>query len=359
MPRIGPPSTRLASAASWVPMVASWLGPRVLANQVPVLGGRVTWTLSQQVQGGLTLTVPSTSVEDGRTRSWSPRDPGDPLARYGQALDVSILSDGVLTRLGRFQIQEWEEADGVIELKGAGKLQRVLDDRLLSATAPRDGGTLKSEVLRLLPDGISAAFHPSLVDRECPKSMQWDESRIDALYEIADAWPARLRENEWGNLDLLPVLPDVPTPLLSFTDGEGGTLISAPHTDSREDVPNVWVVRSSQDGVEAQAVVEIQAGPMSTGGEYGRVPTFWSSPLLDNEEQCRAAATTRRQNAARQMRTRKVTAAPDPRVMLDDPVELIIGKGTRDQVTEWGVIIGIDMPLTVHDGPMQVDVGVI
>lgn len=358
--RVGPSGRRLSTAAGWRPMVSSWLGSRVLADQVPVIGGRVTWTTSQQVQSGVTLTVPQRSVEDGRTRSWMPRDPGDPLARYGQALDVSLLSDGILTRFGRFQTQEWNEGEGGdIEITGAGQLQRVLDDRLLTATSPREGGTLRSEFLRLLPEGMTAAFHPSLIDRECPRGMQWDDSRIDALYEIADAWPARLRENEWGQISVLPPLADIPVPILTFTDGENGTLIGAPNEDTREDVPNIWVARSSADGVEAQAVVEIQAGPMAAGGDYGRVPTFFASPLLLNDEHCRAAAESRRANSMRQMRTRKVEAAPDPRVELDDPVELIIGKGDPDEVTEWGVVLGIDMPLTVNDGPMRVDVGVL
>lgn len=357
--RAGPSAERLATAASWRPMVSSWLDSTVLADEVPVLGGRVTWTTTQQVQAGITLKVPRSTVVAGRTKYWKPTDPGDPLARYGQTLDVSILSDSILTRFGRFQIQDWGDSDGALEIVGAGRLQRVLDDRLTSATGPRDGGTLRSEFLRLLPDRMTASFDPSLADRECPKAMEWPESRIDALYELADAWPARLREDAWGQLVLLPPLPAVPTPILTFTDGEGGTMIDAPTKDSREGANNVFVARSSADGVEAQAIAEVVSGPMSASGPYGRVPTFWASPLLQNEAQCLAAAQTRMVSSLRQSRIRKVTAAPDPRVELDDPVALVTDKDTPDETTEWGVVIGIEMPLTVNDGPMVLDVGVI
>lgn len=357
--RVGPSAARLASSASWHPMVSSWLGSSVLADQVPVLGGRVTWTTSQQVIGGLKLRVPFTTVEDGRTHWWRPSSPSDALARFGQTLDVSIVSESVLTRLGRFQIMEWSDDGGPIDVTGAGRLQRVMDDRLIQATAPREDGTLRSEFTRLLPTDMTVTFHPSLVDRACPKAMEWDESRIDALYEIADAWPARLREDSWGQLQMLPPLPDDPTPVLSFTDGEGGTIITAPVEDSREGAFNIFVARSSADGVEAQAAVEVQSGPMAAGGPYGRVPTFFASPLLETVEQCRAAAETRRAARMRQSRVYKVTAAPDPRVEVDDPVELVLDKDTERERTVWGVVLGVDLPLTVHDGPMHLDVGVL
>ena len=355
--RDGPSADALASIASWRPLVSSWLGSDVLADDVPVVGGRVTWTVSQAVPSALSLTVPGVSVEGGRSVSWRPSGPGDPLGRFGQVLDVSILSEGVLTRLGRFQVQDWSGGD-TISVTGAGMLQRVLDDRFLAPTGPRPGGTLRSELERLLPDEMTVTVDGSLVDRACPRAMEWDEDRLEAVYGIVDAWPARLREDSWGNVVVLPPLPVTPAPVVSFTDGEGGTLISAPTSDSREGAPNVFVARSSADGVEAQAAVAIEDGPMAASGPYGRVPTFFSSPLLLTVEQCWKAARTRMLSSQRQSRIRKVSAAPDPRIELDDPVELVTGAGTREESREWGFVVGVDMPLTVADGPMQLDVAV-
>ncbi|MFJ4173987.1 hypothetical protein [Microbacterium sp. NPDC089696] len=356
--RTGPSAKALASSVSWRPMVSSWLGVEVLADVVPVLSGKITWTVGQEVTATLTMTVPGTSVENGRTRSWRPgRDPKHPLARYGQKLDVSLLVDGYLLRLGRFGIQDWKDGDGgEIEVSGAGILQNASDDRLIVPTGPRDNGTLKSEFARLTPDYMTVQFDASLVDRACPKAMEWDEERLKALYEIADAWPARLREDAWGGIQVLPPLPETPVPVMSFTDGEGGTLISAPTEDTREGSYNVFVARSSADGVEAQAVAAVEGGPMAASGEYRPVPTFWSSPLLANEAQCLAAAQTRRSNSTRQSIVRRVELVPDPRIEIDDAVELIVDKDTDDQVVDWGYVIGVELPLTVTDGPMQMDV---
>lgn len=355
--RAGPSPTALASAVSWVPVVSSWLGGEVLADTVPVLKGKVTWTVNQQVQADLSLTVAGTSVENGRTRSWRPDGPRDPLARFGQVLDVSLLVEGVLVRLGRFQITNWDDAsDGNISVKGAGMLQAVADDRLIQATGPRDDGTLRSEFARLTSAFMSARFDPSLVDRECPKAMEWDEDRLKALYEIADAWPARLREDSWGAITVLPPLPETPVPVVSLTDGEGGTIISAPTSDTREGSYNVFVARSSADGVDAQAVVAVTDGPMAATGDYLPVPKFFSSPLLLTEEQCTAAAITQRDNSVRQSRIRKVELAPDPRLELDDPVELLLEKGKPTETREWGYVVGVELPLTVSDGAMRLDV---
>ncbi len=354
--RAGPSGVQLASAVSWRPMVSSWLGGSVLADEVPVVSGKVTWTVDQEVQASLSLTVPEQTVEGGRTVSWVPDSPEHPLARFGQVLDVSVMVAGVLVRLGRFKIMDWSDQGGRVEVRAAGMLQSVADDRLLSPTGPRRGGTLRSEFARLVPSYMTVQFDPSLVNRACPKAMEWDEDRLAALYEIADAWPARLREDSWGGIRVLPPLPDTPTPVLSLTDGEGGTVISAPTSDSREGVYNVFVARSSADGVEAQAVARVESGPMAASGEYRPVPKFFSSPLLLNAAQCLAAARKMRDESVRSSRIRKVELAPDPRIELDDPIELVTGKGTKRERRDWGYVVGVELPLTVGDGAMRADV---
>ncbi|MEA1264255.1 hypothetical protein MicroSTF_14525 [Microbacterium sp. STF-2] len=338
-------------------MVSSWLGGAVLADDVPVLRGKVTWTVGQEVQSDVKLTVAATSVENGRTRRWRPSTPLAPLARYGQVLDISVLVEGVLVRLGRFQITDWKDgANGQIEVSAAGMLQPVSDDMLVESLGPRDDGTLRSEFARLTPAYMSAQFAPALADRACPKTMEWDKDRLKALYEIADAWPARLREDSWGGIVVLPPLPEVPVPVITLTDGADGTIIGAPTSDSREGSYNVFVARSSADGVDAFAVVTVNGGPMDPSGDYLPVPKFFSSPLLLNEDQCRAAATTMRDNSVRQSRIRQVELVPDPRLELDDAVELYIDRGTELEAREWGYIIGVEMPLTVNDGAMRIDV---
>ncbi|MEA1264153.1 hypothetical protein MicroSTF_14010 [Microbacterium sp. STF-2] len=357
--REGASAEQLAKAVRWEPMVSSWLGGQVLADHIPIIRGRATGTTRQKVQSELRITVPPTSVENGRLRRWRPDAPEHALAKNGQVLDVSLNVEGTLIRIGRYKVHDWKEnGDGSIDVWGKGMLHDIDEDRLQAATGPRDDGTLRSEFARLTPSYMSAQFDPTLVDRECPKAMEWPKERLDALYEIADAWPARLREDAWGGIRILPPLPDAPIPLISLHDGPDGTLIAAPLSDTREGAPNVFVVTSSADGVEAQAIVSIDNGPMSAAGEYHPVPEFFSSPLLRDEADCLAAALTHRAESLRRTKIRSATLAPDPRIELDDPIELIIGYETDEQVTAWGYVVGFDLPLTPRDGEMQADVAV-
>ncbi len=357
--RGGPSASVLASAASWGCRVSSWLNSTLLSGDVPVLSGRVSATTTQVVPERLEFTVPPSTVEAGRTVDWLPGDPGAPLARYGQVVDATITAGGVDVRMGRYLITGWvEQDDRSIRVSAFGLLQQAMDDRLVTATGPRDGGTLKSELLRMLPAYMSASFASGLVDRAVPRTMEWDENRLDNLYKITDSWPARLRTDPWGQVQVLPPLPTEPYPVLTLRDGPGGTLISAPVEDSRDGAYNVFVARSSADGVEAQGVARVESGPMDPTGPYRPVPKFFASPLLLTEAQCVAAATTMRDESVRRSRIRKVTFAPDVRVDLDDAVEIITDYGTRRQVREWGYVVGYDHPLTVNDGPSRADVAV-
>ncbi|MDR7189787.1 hypothetical protein J2Y46_002613 [Microbacterium sp. BE35] len=324
----------------------------LLADNVPILRGSARWSLDRQIPDSVQITVPRFSVEGNRTVDWLPVSDSAPLARFGQMLDVTVVVNDVDTRLGRFLITEWAYDESSITVQGEGLLRIAADDRLPAVLSPRDGGTLQSEFLRLLPAQMSAQF-VGLSNRSCPVSMQWEENRLDDLYLIADSWPARLRMDEWGQVLLKqPLADEVSSVVVAFTDGEGGTVVSVPRVESRDRAYNHVVARSSADGVDAWAEAVQTAGPMNAA-TYFRVTKFFSSPLLLNQAQCLAAAQTQLSDAVRPSRTVRVTAAPDPRIELDDPVEVM-----RDGFRDRGYVVAVELPLTVDDGPMTVDVGV-
>jgi hypothetical protein len=362
--RTGAPSEVLSGAAGWWPRIQAWRGGTLLADEVPVLSGRVTASVQQQVPERLTITVPRF---DGR--GWLPRAADDPLARFGQELSVSIVVWSAVTgaqyetRIGRYLITDWDFDDsaGTIRVTAEGLLRRVADARLTSPISPRVGGTFMSEARRLLPAGMSAGF-PGLSDRSCPTSMEWSEDRLAALYEIADAWPARLRTDQWGQQQFLPPLPEIPTPVITLTDGlpygglpgnQRGTVIGADRSDTREGSYNVVVARSSATDVDIQAVAQQTTGPLAADGPTGPVVKFWSSPLLRTKAQAQASADTMLANSLYPRRTVPVELVPDPRIDLDDPVDLI-----RDGMRDWGYVVAYDLPLTVDDGAMRLDVGI-
>lgn len=414
--RDGPDSGVLTGAYQWSGHASSWLGDQVLAEELPVISGRLSVDVGQQVPERLTFTVPQWA--DGV--SWVPDGPWHPLAKFGQYVDLSVTVTASVsgtewqTRLGRYQIQNWTHDDlaGTVAVECVGLLQRPADGRFTTPQVPRPGDTFKSLLARIVPDGIPVLFDAALVDRAVPTSFQWDEDRLGALYELADAWPARLRIDEFGQLQVLPPLPSLPgSPVLSFTDGEGGTLVSAPTSDTRDGIYNVVVARSSATDSASrppvQGIARITAGPFSADGPYGPVVRFWSSPLATTEAQLTASAQSLVADSIRPASQRVVTCAPDPRVDVDDVVEVRTGAqvtstavppsvdggsasttspveidggaagdpggfilgGAADTVfgststttyesVEVGWVVGYDLPLTLADGAMQVRVGV-
>lgn len=365
----GPSSQTLAGAVGWGPKAASWRDGQLLAESIPVVSGRLEAVTSSKVPERVTFTVPEASMVAGRSFSWVPGDdPAHPLAKYGQTIDLavevrpSLAATASLTRRGRFRIHDWDYDDeaGQVTVTALGVLKRVQEDGFTTPEVPRAGGTLGSEFRRLMPPGIPVYIHPGLVDRPCPRSFQWSQDRLDALYEIAEAWPARLRTDQWGQVQLLPPLPAVPTPVLHFTDGEGGTLISAPRHDTRAGLHNVVVGTSTATDSAAQdpirAVAAVSHGPLkvtSDGTGYGAVTRYWSSPLAVTKGQLQASVDTLLADASRPAVVRTVFCAPDPRVDLDDPVA-----ATKDGVTDWGFVVAYELPLTYRDGAMRIDIGV-
>lgn len=346
----------LGGSVTWEPIVSSWLGGKLLAASVPVDSGSVTWSAHREVPGALDLTVPRTFGG----LSWVPRlDPEHPLGRYGQELHVSLRVSSLTSgeswdlRLGTFLVVSTECDEAHVRVTGESMMRRLVESRLLYPVAPRAGGTLRSEARRLVPSSVGLVVDPALVDRACP-AMSWGESRVDALEEVAAAWPARLREDAYGNVNLLAPLNPVPAPVETLTDGQGGTVISAYTTDTREGAYNTVVARG-QDMNDAgtpafQAVARVESGPFAPA-TYGEVVRFFSSPLITSASAARAAARTMLESSIRPGRTIPVTLASDPRWEVDDAVAVV-----ADDAQWWGYVSGVQIPLTIDDGDMRMDV---
>lgn len=356
--RPGPPAHILADGPGWAPRVSAWLGTSLLAESVPVNSGDFEETDSA-IPEQITLNVP---VRDRAGRSWDPgEDPRHPLARFGQRLFVDVETrsrrgQSWETPFGWFQIQDWDtsEDESEIVVTATGLLQVPADDKLARPEQPAPGATFESEIRRLMTGGIPVVIHPDLVDRSVPGSFQWDEDRLDALYDLADAWPARIATDGDGIVWFRPPLGDVPDPVVTLTDGEGGVLISAPRSDSRASVYNAVTATSTTDDPDSVPVSGTWVTPSGIYAPetYGIVRRRYASPLLTSEDACLAAARTIAQDSQRQGRVQDVQLPPDPRLQRGDAVSLKWNGTTR---TGW--IVEARMPLTVSNSPMSLVIG--
>mgnify|MGYP000981405442 FL=1 len=364
------PADALSSAFSWEARVDSWLGQTWL-GRVPVKAGSVTWTTSQQVQGTLSLTVPRIGAagQDEDSRDWTPLAPDSPLAAMGQVLHVQVTVASLVSTdrwdipLGRFLITQWEVGATDIRVTGKSLLQRLEDDRLTSPAVPYSGGTLASELRRLVGGHMGVIVSDALTNRPCP-SMSWGESRIDAVYEIADAWPARLREGPDGVLYVLPPIPSITErPETILTDGEAGTVIGVTRQGSRAGIFNRIVARGQEQDDAGQprfqAIVDQTTGPLRTSGPYGVITKFFSSPLITSKAAAFDSAVTMLATSVRQKTTVPVTHAPNPTLTLDTPVELITANiDGAAKINQWGIVTSTEIPL-VYSGTSRSDVEVV
>lgn len=364
------PSEALSSAFAWEARVDSWLGQTWL-GRVPVKAGSVTWTTSQQVQGTLSLTVPRIGAvsQDEGARDWTPLAPDSPLAAMGQVLHVQVTVASLVSTdrwdipLGRFLITQWEVGSTDIRITGKSLFQHLEDDRLTSPTVPYSGGTLASELRRLVGGHMGVIVSDALTNRPCP-SMSWGESRIDAVYEIADAWPARLREGPDGVLYVLPPVPAITErPETTLTDGEAGTVIGVTRQGSRAGIFNRIVARGQEQDDAGQprfqAIIDQTTGPLRTSGPYGIVTRFFSSPLITSKQAALNSATTMLATSVRQKTTVPVTHTPNPTLTLDTPVELITANiDGAATITQWGIVTSTEIPL-VYSGTSRSDVEVV
>lgn len=364
------PSDALSSAFAWEARVDSWLGQTWL-GRVPVKAGSVTWTTSQQVQGTLSLTVPRIGAvsQDEGARDWTPLAPDSPLATMGQVLHVQVTVASLVSTdrwdipLGRFLITQWEVGSTDIRITGKSLFQHLEDDRLTSPTVPYSGGTLASELRRLVGGHMGVIVSDALTNRPCP-SMSWGESRIDAVYEIADAWPARLREGPDGVLYVLPPVPAITErPETTLTDGEAGTVIGVTRQGSRAGIFNRIVARGQEQDDAGQprfqAIIDQTTGPLRTSGPYGIVTRFFSSPLITSKQAALNSATTMLATSVRQKTTVPVTHTPNPTLTLDTPVELITANiDGAATITQWGIVTSTEVPL-VYSGTSRSDVEVV
>jgi hypothetical protein len=310
----------------------SWLNGELLADDVPIASGGEERDRSLAVPERATLTIPRRD----RGTTWDPIGPDHPLAAYGQQLRISygVGVGGSVEWIDRgwFLITE-SQADGdTVSIQCEGLLSLIEEAKFVAPFQP--SGTLASTVRSLVEPALTVEIDGALVDRAVPVGMQWDEDRLAALHEVLDAWPAVARVTEDGFLRVEPLV-DTGIPVLSLTDGAGGTVVRWNSSNSRAGAFTVVVARGEDvDGNPIQGVAydRDDSSPLRDGGGFNPlpVPHSFESPLLTTVAQCRAAAQTTltrlRRSASRRL---SVTLMPHPGLMPGDVVS-VTGAGMTD-----------------------------
>lgn len=323
-------------------MVESWRGSDLLADDIPVETAREEVDRSIRVPERLTLTVPRLD----RGVSWSPVTTDHPLAANGQRLRVQLGIDIGNGRTewfqrGWFRIYDTDTDGDTVSVAAVGLLSMIDEARLVSPYQP--SGTLLS-TLRGLVEPALTVVTTGLTDRSVPAGINYDEDRLGAVMSLLDAWGADAWVTEDGYLSVAPMGPSL-TPVLTLTNGTGGTIIEASGSSTVENAFNVVVARGeASDGAQVQGQAIDFSGPKAFGGPFNPlpVPYFYASPLLTTNDQANIAAATVLSRFKRSTSKEfQVEMVPHPGLQAGDTVSI-----TTDDYSGLAAVESLTLPYT-------------
>lgn len=308
-------------------LVESWRNGVLLSDAVPAATGSEEVDRSLTVPERVVFTVPRTD----RGTSWDPAGSNDhPLAANGQTLRVKLgvglaLGEIEWFQRGRFLIQDATPNGDVITVDAVGMLTWIDEARLVSPYQPT--GTLASTLRGLMEPALTVAISTALVDRAVPAGASYDEDRLAAVLELLDAWSAEGVVDPQGIFQVTPAVQSL-VPVLTLTDGVGGTVITSDGSSTRDGAYNAVVARgTASDGGQVQGVAydSTVTSPKFYGGPFNPlpVPKFFASPLLTSAYEASLAAATILARVQRQTgRLYIVDMVPHPGLQAGDVVLL-------------------------------------
>lgn len=291
--------------------VSSWYdGEQVAVLPVAYGSWKISDTAAARVPGHCSFSVPNTA-------EWRPTAPDHPLAAVGHRIRVRIGYGDELLHWGWYRLSKPKAAGVLLHCEAPGLMAEVERGRFLRPFQTVKNQT-RGQALSAILSGVLPLSIEGLIDETLPVST-WDESRIDAVWEVIEAWPARLTMDETGTAVVTAPWSDslgAPVADLRVSRLEPGTV---------DDAPNGFrVTRTPSSGEdEISEVWTITSGPLRWGGPYGQNPGFFASPVLPKARaSLREVARTKTLRAQSLQRSATFTAAIDPRLEVGDVVRV-------------------------------------
>lgn len=237
------------------------------------LSGSVSATLENMVARNATLEVPFQLY---------PYRTSDLLAPFGNELRIfSGITAGDGSALYSWQVfrgrirSARQNSGGTCTIFAADRAADVADAGFVSPQNSNPTNTINAEWQRLIIDAVpDATFGASDVFAKLVKPLTWQFDRAGALEEMARSVSALWYPLANGDFVIrrFPWIVDTP-PVVTLTDGPGGTVNAWERARSRDSIFNVVTVTGERlngdSGVFATAS-DTQAGsPTSTSGNFG------------------------------------------------------------------------------------------
>lgn len=301
-------------------------GGEPVLDAVAIESGSLDEDASNDVPASVRVSIPRYVYEDEAVIDVF--GPGSPINAEGTRIGISYTvglpgAGREVLDLGWFRITEWSEGDGLLELTATGLQSVIQEARLLQPVQTAPGSSYAAVATALVENLLPLRI---VAQNATSDARTYDEDRLAALRDLIGTWPARAYIDPAGVLTIAQPYDDATDPVaLTLTDGEGGTVVKAPRSGTRDGVYNAVKVTgeaSGEDVAPVSAVAYLTTGPRRWNGPYGNVPYFYSSPLITTPEEAQAAALTRLANLQVIANPVTIETAPDPRIETGDLIEL-------------------------------------
>lgn len=305
-------------------------------TELSILGGDVKLDAGADIRSTVELQV------DGRGQ-W-PSSSTSELVPYGNELFIErgVAYGGGATEwvsLGYFRINDVEQddaPDGPIRITGTDRMSMIVDAKLTSIKQYAATAQYEDVVSDLVLDAYPAAViewdDSDVATDATGRTIIIEEDRYAKLKELVTGL-GKIMFFDYRGVLLIRTPPAADDPVWIVSRGEGGVLVQASRSLSREGVYNgVLAVGEALDTEPPARGLAVDSGassPTRWGGPFGKVPRTFASPVLTTDAQARLAAATILRRSLGLPYNVDFTAVPNPALEPDDPVAVgISGKPT-------------------------------
>lgn len=303
----------------------AWYDGDLVAEDLSVESWSMDWSRGPQtqVQGTASFTV----VDDsGLLAPWGYDEPlsvaGSQIRAFFEVANDSLEMGSWLITSNK-STETWRSgSDGVslipsgasIPVGAAELTQLVQDARFMAPESPQAGGTVFSELRRLL-SGIVAVIFTGVTDRAVPSNMVYREERINTVFDLA-GMIGEIRMTGDGLLEVYN--PARTAPVWEIKPGVRGNLIQVGREQSRASLYNAVVATSQDTETEIRQWSILDAGSLRFYGPLGTKPMSKTSMAATRSGVLADAQTTLTNRGRDSTTLVQVFCAPNPMYQIGD-----------------------------------------
>lgn len=275
-----------------VTRVEVWSGATLIIPDLAFTSGSVTM---DGTTGGVRSILNLTTARGSSDALWNQLAPvGTEIVPYRGVRFIDGTTEYV--PLGVFGIDAQSMSygvDGTIQLTAPDRFAIIQRKRFLTP-ATTNGGAV-TEAIRLATAAVPSSYTNTATSTATTYAQVWDRDRDQAVTDLMKAAGAELFFDRAGQgvARNLPTLTNAP--VWTVDAGASGVLVGADRSRNRARTYNVVIALPESTNGSAPFAPQIAAdtdttSPTWTGGPFGSVPYFYSSPLLTTAAQALVAA---------------------------------------------------------------------